>query len=255
MTGGIIEQLTDNLKMSNAENSVLRTQINRQQRDIDRLRSRDGNATITLCYNDGNHPFAREHLKIVDVGVADNCYVVESEVVTNLQSANSALQKQVEELKCKVKFADEEYLGMHDKMSAKIRDLESQCDDLEKINKAYLIENMALRHYGSRVNCAYCNHEMVDLHPGDGGESLRKLIIDHMDKCEKHPLFEARKRIRELEAEVAAKDDLLRLALPIVRRDYFKSSESLAEEIDKALSTPTGSKLLAKVEAGEGVKE
>jgi len=45
--------------------------------EIERLDRRDGNATITLCFNDGNNPFAREQLNILDFGVADNIYVVE----------------------------------------------------------------------------------------------------------------------------------------------------------------------------------
>ena len=55
---------------------------NRQQAEqIERKQRRDSNATIELCYDDGENPFARESLKVVDVGVSDNCYVVESEIV------------------------------------------------------------------------------------------------------------------------------------------------------------------------------
>jgi hypothetical protein len=65
------------------------------QAEIGRLSKRDGNATIELCYNDGNDPFARESLKVVDFGVSDNGYVVESELVSALQSK---LDKAVEVL-------------------------------------------------------------------------------------------------------------------------------------------------------------
>ena len=43
----------------------------------DRLRERDGQATIELCFDDGDSPFARRLLAVVDFGVADNIYVVE----------------------------------------------------------------------------------------------------------------------------------------------------------------------------------
>ena len=47
---------------------------------------RDCNARIELCYNDGVDPFARETLKIIDVGVADNVYVVESRTIEALEA-------------------------------------------------------------------------------------------------------------------------------------------------------------------------
>lgn len=49
-----------------------------------RLSKRDCNATIVLSYNDGNNPFAREELEVVDIGVSDNIYVVESQIVKEL---------------------------------------------------------------------------------------------------------------------------------------------------------------------------
>ncbi len=51
------------------------------EEEVKRLRKRDCNATVVLCYDDGCNPFARETLNIVDVGISDNIYVVESEVV------------------------------------------------------------------------------------------------------------------------------------------------------------------------------
>lgn len=65
-----------------------------------RLKKRDGNATIELCYDDGNNPFAREELKVVDIGVSDNIYVVESQVVSNLRSANERLRDAIKSWPC-----------------------------------------------------------------------------------------------------------------------------------------------------------
>lgn len=45
--------------------------------EIERLRNRDGNSTINLCFSKKGNPFNQEQLKIVDFGVSDNIYVVE----------------------------------------------------------------------------------------------------------------------------------------------------------------------------------
>ena len=63
------------------------------QANHDRLQERDCNASIELCYNDGNDPFARESLTVVDVGVSDNAYVVESKVLSNLQASHTNLME------------------------------------------------------------------------------------------------------------------------------------------------------------------
>jgi hypothetical protein len=61
--------------------------------EVSRLSTRDLNASIELCYDDGNNPFAREYLKVVNVGVADNEYVVESELVGQLQQKLASADK------------------------------------------------------------------------------------------------------------------------------------------------------------------
>ena len=60
-----------------------------------RLESRDCNATIELVFNDGSNPFARETLKVIDVGVADNIYCVESSLVPKLQQRIAELEAAV----------------------------------------------------------------------------------------------------------------------------------------------------------------
>jgi hypothetical protein len=71
---------------SETEIEALKVAVKQYQADYERLAKRDCNATVQLCFNDGNDPFAREDLKIVDVGVSDNIYIVESQTVTNLQA-------------------------------------------------------------------------------------------------------------------------------------------------------------------------
>ena len=66
-------------------------EINKLEAENKRLRDRDLNATIELCYDNGDNPFAREELKVLDVGVADNCYVVESEVLKKALAENKRL--------------------------------------------------------------------------------------------------------------------------------------------------------------------
>ncbi len=59
------------------ETKVLREQLSTSQQEVERLRARDGNATITLGYETEDYPYNFEKLQIVDFGVSDNQYVVE----------------------------------------------------------------------------------------------------------------------------------------------------------------------------------
>jgi hypothetical protein len=67
---------------------------------VEELEKRDLKATIELCYNDGDDPFARERLKVLDVGVSDNIYVVESEVVATLKRQVEVLAKELGNRTC-----------------------------------------------------------------------------------------------------------------------------------------------------------
>lgn len=51
-----------------------------KDKEIERLSKRDGNASIELCYDDGNNPFARSKCRVVDFGVCDNQYVIENDL-------------------------------------------------------------------------------------------------------------------------------------------------------------------------------
>jgi hypothetical protein len=53
---------------------------------LERRAKRASTSSIQLCYDDGLNPFAREDLKIVDYGYADQAYVVESELVDQLRT-------------------------------------------------------------------------------------------------------------------------------------------------------------------------
>ena len=57
-----------------------------KDKEIERLQKRDGNAKIELCYDDGNNPFARSECMVVDFGVCDNQYVIESELLNKTLS-------------------------------------------------------------------------------------------------------------------------------------------------------------------------
>ena len=59
--------------------------------ELQRLKSREGNAKIELCYDDGKNPFARESLKIVDFGYSDNIYIVESSLIQDYQKLREKL--------------------------------------------------------------------------------------------------------------------------------------------------------------------
>ena len=67
----------------------LATALEQAEAENKRLEGRDCQATIELCYDDGDNPFARESLKVVDVGVADNVYIVESQLLNTLLQDHS----------------------------------------------------------------------------------------------------------------------------------------------------------------------
>lgn len=70
---------------------------------LTRLQKRDCNATIQLCFNDGDNPFARENLQVVDVGVSDNCYVVESQTVKQLQTQLTTAKEENKRLRDEIR--------------------------------------------------------------------------------------------------------------------------------------------------------
>ncbi len=76
------------------------SQVVQLQAENKRLTEREWNMTIELCFDDGNDPFAREELKIVDVGVADKIYVVESQMTNNLLTENKRLRGLLQVAKC-----------------------------------------------------------------------------------------------------------------------------------------------------------
>jgi hypothetical protein len=97
----LIEIQQDNLDRERGNSTNWSKIANKQKKeikslkeDIARLDKRDCNASVQLCYDDGFNPFAREDLKIVDVGVSDNIYVVESEKFNKLISLLNKLKNQ-----------------------------------------------------------------------------------------------------------------------------------------------------------------
>jgi len=58
--------------------------IEEQGAEIERLRMRDGNAAISLLLPTEANPFERDDVYVLDFGVADNCYLVESPEVKKL---------------------------------------------------------------------------------------------------------------------------------------------------------------------------
>ena len=69
------------------------------KKEIERYSSRDGNANIELCYNDGKNPFAREELKHIDFSVSENSYVVESKMVNSFEARLKPLREIYEKFK------------------------------------------------------------------------------------------------------------------------------------------------------------
>jgi hypothetical protein len=63
----------------------LKQEIEELRAENKRLAKRDCNATIKLSYETKEYPFNTEELKILDIGVLDNTYIVESKLFNDLQ--------------------------------------------------------------------------------------------------------------------------------------------------------------------------
>ena len=70
-------------------------EIVNKDEEIKRLADRDCNATIRLSYEKGGYPWHTEDLKVVDVGVSDNIYMVESKVLEDTQNGLKALKQKL----------------------------------------------------------------------------------------------------------------------------------------------------------------
>jgi hypothetical protein len=90
-----VEQIGRDWKEKCIEADTMRQHFANAEAEVKRLQKRDCNATIELTFNDGSNPFAREALRVVDVGVADNVYVVESLVVSQLRADVESLREQL----------------------------------------------------------------------------------------------------------------------------------------------------------------
>ena len=88
-------------------------EIVNKDEEIKRLADRDCNATIRLSYEKGGYPWHTEDLKVVDVGVSDNVYIVESKVLEDTQNELKALKQKlsIENIE---KVLDIAYLKYHD---------------------------------------------------------------------------------------------------------------------------------------------
>jgi cell division septum initiation protein DivIVA len=67
------------------ENNRLKQEVDELRAENKRLSKRDCNATVKLSYETKEYPFNTEELEILDIGVLDNTYIVESKLFNDLQ--------------------------------------------------------------------------------------------------------------------------------------------------------------------------
>jgi hypothetical protein len=67
-------------------------EILRLKKECNRFSDRDCSASIQMCYSTDDDPFNTESLKIVDVGVSDNIYIVESKLLQETLLENKKLK-------------------------------------------------------------------------------------------------------------------------------------------------------------------
>jgi len=80
--------------------------------EIDRLNAREGNVSITLAYSTKNSTFEQEKLQIIDVGVSDNVYIVESKVLNSLQNEVDRLKSALIEIASGTEISTSTAMGM-----------------------------------------------------------------------------------------------------------------------------------------------
>ena len=78
-----------------SEYNELKRKTEKAEAENKRLGNRDGNAHIELVLEKDGHPFYRIPLKVVDFGVADNIYVVESDDIQTTFTENTTLRERL----------------------------------------------------------------------------------------------------------------------------------------------------------------
>jgi hypothetical protein len=80
--------------------------------------------TIELCHDNDFNPFAREELKILDYGVADKIYVVESELFNSVKKENSDLREMLKEALVFINAFQDDDIPDQEKLVVLVRKLE-----------------------------------------------------------------------------------------------------------------------------------
>lgn len=96
----IFKTHTAKLSVRDAAERIMK-EFKKLEEEVKRLEDRDCSATIQLSYSSDIfpfNPFAIEDLKIVDIGVSDNCYIVESNLFAEMQRNNREMKDTIEEL-------------------------------------------------------------------------------------------------------------------------------------------------------------
>jgi len=108
----------------------VRVENERLKGENKRLSDRDCNASVNLCYSTEENPFNQEELKIVDVGVADNIYIVESAILTEANKQLNEHKEVVDKIDKAFKL-HQRYKSNGDGYLEEIEDI------LSKLNKDY----------------------------------------------------------------------------------------------------------------------
>ena len=81
------------------------TRAEKAESERDFFSKRDCNATVQLSYSTNDYPFNKEDLKIVDVGVSDNVYVVESKLFNSIQAERDRFREALKVIAKDKKFS------------------------------------------------------------------------------------------------------------------------------------------------------
>ena len=131
----------------------------------------------------------------------------------------------------------------HHMAEERVKQLEQEIAALKK-----WVNDLQSRMY---INCVYCGHRYG---PDPGTPiAMADVLKEHIEKCPKHPLSEARRQIAALKAEVEKRDNLIALqGMQLEQISNILNGEAVC---DFALSFPLLSRVECMVQMKNGLRE
>lgn len=184
---------------------------------------------------------------------------VYAEINSSMERRNGELNREVEKLQADLKLQSD-IIVQHDSVNTQLREMAKELES--KFNKLQAADH-CIAHTDESIQTILNENQTLKAQNDElkkVNERQRLELISENDRLERNTKLEHENqelvvKVVELKsAAVAATNILVEIVLMADYRDDQKLLECLQsarKALNKALSTPTGSKLLAKIEAGE----